>query len=159
MYLFYTQITLGRELIKLTKCTELTLAKLTHKKSKWSNYLIYSSYPNKLVCIMNKTKIEWTKESWNLRTGCTKASARCKYCYTEVMAKHLQVMGIKGYENGFEFISMKSLLDYLEKINLKGIDGVIVGGESRSNARPMKEEWVISIKRQYKEFNIPFFFK
>lgn len=32
---------------------------------------------------MNKTGIEWTNESWNPVTGCTKVSAGCKNCYAE----------------------------------------------------------------------------
>ena len=33
------------------------------------------------------TKIEWTDESWNPVTGCTKVSAGCKNCYAEAIAK------------------------------------------------------------------------
>ena len=56
------------------------------------------------------------------------------------------------------------ILDYLELINLgginlKGIDWVIVGGESGHHARPMKEEWVLNIKKQCLENKTPFFFK
>ena len=36
---------------------------------------------------------------------------------------------------------------------------VIVGGESGVQARPMKEEWVLNIKRQAETNHIPFFFK
>ena len=211
---------------------------------------------------MNKTKIEWTEETWNPSVGCTKVSAGCKYCYAEVMAKRLQAMGVKGYENGFEFtilperleqplkkkkptkffvnsmsdlfheqmpndfldkifkiieqtpqhiyqiltkrekrmaeyftdkfppknvwlgvtvedkksglprieklrdipatikfLSMEPLLEDLGEINLTGIDWVIVGGESGPNARPMKEKWVLNIKRQCEKSSIPFFFK
>jgi len=211
---------------------------------------------------MNKTKIEWTEETWNPTVGCTKVSAGCKYCYAEVMAKRLQAMGVKGYENGFEFtlmperleqplkkkkptkffvnsmsdlfhekmpddfldkifnvieqtpqhvyqiltkresrmaeyfadkippknvwlgvtvedkksglprieklrnipamikfLSMEPLLEDLGEIDLTGIDWVIVGGESGPKARPMKEEWVINIKKQCEENGIPFFFK
>lgn len=32
---------------------------------------------------MSKTKIEWTDETWNPVTGCTKVSAGCKNCYAE----------------------------------------------------------------------------
>ena len=45
------------------------------------------------------------------------------------------------------------------KVNLKGIDWVIVVGESGPGARPMKEEWVLEIKRQCAKYNVPFFFK
>lgn len=32
---------------------------------------------------MSKTTIEWTEQSWNPITGCTKISAGCKHCYAE----------------------------------------------------------------------------
>lgn len=47
------------------------------------------------------SKIEWTGETWNPITGCTKISQGCKNCYAETMAKRLQAMGTRGYENGF----------------------------------------------------------
>ncbi len=48
------------------------------------------------------SKIEWTEQTWNPTTGCTKISAGCKHCYAEVMAKRLHAMGTHGYENTFE---------------------------------------------------------
>ena len=59
---------------------------------------------------MKKTKIEWTEETWNPSTGCSKVSSGCKFCYAEVMAKRLEAMGVKGYENGFEFTLMPERL-------------------------------------------------
>ncbi len=50
---------------------------------------------------MAQSSIEWTEMTWNPTTGCDKISAGCKYCYAEVMAKRLQAMGQKKYENGF----------------------------------------------------------
>jgi protein gp37 len=35
------------------------------------------------------TKIEWTDETWNPVTGCTKISPGCKHCYAERMAHRL----------------------------------------------------------------------
>jgi len=49
-----------------------------------------------------QTKIEWTEQTWNPVTGCTKISPGCKHCYAEAMAKRLTAMGAPGYENGFE---------------------------------------------------------
>ena len=46
------------------------------------------------------------------------------------------------------FLSIEPLLEDLGKIDLRGIHWVIVGGESGSGARPMKEEWVLSIREQ-----------
>jgi protein gp37 len=47
----------------------------------------------------------------------------------------------------------------LESLDLSGIDWVIVGGESGPSARPMKEEWAVSIKSKCEQAGIPFFFK
>ncbi len=52
------------------------------------------------------SKIEWTEQTWNPVTGCTKVSPGCKHCYAEVMAKRLQAMGAQGYEEGFSKISL-----------------------------------------------------
>lgn len=49
-----------------------------------------------------KSKIEWTEQTWNPTTGCTKISPGCKHCYAEVMAGRLHAMGAPGYENGFK---------------------------------------------------------
>lgn len=48
------------------------------------------------------SKIEWTEQTWNPITGCSKVSPGCKHCYAETMAKRLQAMGTPGYENGFK---------------------------------------------------------
>ena len=45
--------------------------------------------------------IEWTEQTWNPTTGCTKISPGCKHCYAEGMAHRLQAMGAPGYETGF----------------------------------------------------------
>jgi protein gp37 len=47
------------------------------------------------------SNIEWTEQTWNPTTGCTKVSPGCKHCYAETMARRLQAMGVPGYENGF----------------------------------------------------------
>ncbi len=57
------------------------------------------------------------------------------------------------------FLSCEPLLDDLGELNLNGIDWIIVGGESGTQARPMKEEWVLNIKAQCKAADKAFFFK
>jgi protein gp37 len=59
----------------------------------------------------------------------------------------------------FRFLSIEPLLEDLGLIDLSGIHWVIVGGESGFGARPMKREWVVSIRRQCRQHHIPFFFK
>jgi len=58
-----------------------------------------------------------------------------------------------------KFLSLEPLIGPLEGLSLENIDWVIVGGESGSGARPMKEEWVQSILRQCRTESVPFFFK
>lgn len=208
------------------------------------------------------SEIEWTEQTWNPTTGCTKISPGCKHCYAEVMAKRLMAMGANGYDNGFElslmldrleqplrrkkpttffvnsmsdlfhegvenayldkvfetiratprhtyqiltkraerlldyfgtseipknvwlgvsvedreygvpridflreipakirFLSIEPLIADLGSINLNKIHWVIVGGESGPSARPMKPEWVESIREQCEEQQVAFFFK
>jgi protein gp37 len=57
------------------------------------------------------------------------------------------------------FLSIEPLLEDLGEINLSGIAWAIVGGESGPGARPMRPEWVQSIKKQCKRDKVPFFFK
>ncbi len=57
------------------------------------------------------------------------------------------------------FLSIEPLLEDLGTLDLRGINWVIVGGESGHGARPMKREWVISIRDQCRRAKIPFFFK
>jgi protein gp37 len=57
------------------------------------------------------------------------------------------------------FLSIEPLLEGLGHLNLRGIHWVIVGGESGHGARPLKKEWVTSIRDQCAEAGVPFFFK
>jgi protein gp37 len=57
------------------------------------------------------------------------------------------------------FLSVEPLLEDLGRINLKGIDWVIVGGESGPGARPINAAWVRAIRAQCRAAVIPFFFK
>jgi protein gp37 len=57
------------------------------------------------------------------------------------------------------FLSIEPLLEDLGELDLSGIHWVIVGGESGFGARPMRREWVVSIRRQCSRVRIPFFFK
>ncbi|HML73961.1 MAG TPA: phage Gp37/Gp68 family protein, partial [Anaerohalosphaeraceae bacterium] len=57
------------------------------------------------------------------------------------------------------FLSLEPLLGPLDELNLHGINWVIVGGESGPNARPIKEEWILTIKNKCVFSDVPFFFK
>jgi len=67
---------------------------------------------------------------------------------------HLRMTGA-----AVKFVSLEPLLGPLPKLDLRGIDWVIVGGESGPGARPMEEDWVLEIKAQCRKARVPFFFK
>jgi len=58
-----------------------------------------------------------------------------------------------------KFLSLEPLLGPMKKLNLRGIDWVIVGGESGPGARPMDAEWVRDLRDQCLKANVRFFFK
>jgi len=57
------------------------------------------------------------------------------------------------------FLSCEPLIGSLATIDLRGIQWVIVGGESGFGARQMKIEWVREIYRACRKQKVPFFFK
>jgi protein gp37 len=57
------------------------------------------------------------------------------------------------------FLSLEPLLGPLPNLDLSNIDWVIVGGESGMGARPIKVEWVRSLRDRCDELNVAFFFK
>jgi protein gp37 len=57
------------------------------------------------------------------------------------------------------FLSIEPLLEDVGQLSLEGIHWVIVGGESGAGARPMRKEWVTSIRKQCRAARVPFFFK
>lgn len=58
-----------------------------------------------------------------------------------------------------KFLSLEPLLGPLANLGLKGIDWVIVGGESGPGARLMQKDWVTDIRDQCLRAEVPFFFK
>ena len=58
-----------------------------------------------------------------------------------------------------KFLSLEPLLGPLPRMELGGIDWVIVGGESGPGARPMQAAWVRDIRDQCGRIHVPFFFK
>ncbi len=60
---------------------------------------------------------------------------------------------------GVRFLSIEPLIAPMGKINLIGIDWVIVGGESGPGARPMDPTWVRDLRDQCVASGVAFFFK
>jgi len=70
-----------------------------------------------------------------------------------------RIEALRASSAACKFISFEPLIGPVGKVDLRGIDWVIVGGESGPGARPMEEDWVLEIKHQAEALGIPFFFK
>ena len=77
----------------------------------------------------------------------------------EAIAEKSRIDSLRALHSSIRFLSCEPLIEDLGKLDLSGIDWVIVGGESGVQARPMKPEWVRSILNQTNEQNVAFFFK
>ena len=77
----------------------------------------------------------------------------------EAKSSKYRIDCLRQIDANIRFISCEPLLEDLDVLNLDKIDWVIVGGESGYFARPMKEEWVMSIKQQTDNQGAAFFFK
>jgi len=58
-----------------------------------------------------------------------------------------------------KFLSIEPLIGPIKNLNLDSINWVIVGGESGNKARPVKKEWIDTIKSHCENKNVAFFFK
>jgi protein gp37 len=58
-----------------------------------------------------------------------------------------------------KFLSLEPLLGPIPDLNLKGIDWVIVGGETGPGARPLQPQWARDLRDQCVQSNVSFFFK
>ena len=70
-----------------------------------------------------------------------------------------RIANLKNTPAKIKFLSLEPLLSSLPNLSLKGIDWVIVGGESGTKSRPVQKEWIIDIKDQCEKANVEFFFK
>jgi protein gp37 len=70
-----------------------------------------------------------------------------------------RIRSLQDTPAAIRFLSVEPLLADLGQVDLRGIDWVIVGGESGPHARPMLRAWVINIRRQCRTQRVPFFFK
>lgn len=70
-----------------------------------------------------------------------------------------RIDNLREVDAAIRFLSVEPLLEDVGDLNLTNIHWVIVGGESGPRARPMKPEWVDSIREQCEEAGVAFFFK
>ncbi|MGE3182632.1 MAG: DUF5131 family protein [Phycisphaerae bacterium] len=70
-----------------------------------------------------------------------------------------RVHDLRNTDAEIKFLSVEPLLGPIPQLPVKGIQWVIVGGESGPGARPMDPDWVDQIHQRCVKYNIPFFFK
>ncbi len=70
-----------------------------------------------------------------------------------------RIQSLRSTQAKVKFLSLEPLLGPLPKLDLAGIDWVIVGGESGPNSRVMRREWVLDILAQCTKAGVSFFFK
>jgi protein gp37 len=108
-----------------------------------------------------------TKRSARMATllsGRLRFAAESKHIWWGVSVENRQyglprMKDIQAAPASVRFLSIEPLLEGLGSLDLDGIHWVIVGGESGHGARPLKKEWVTSIRDQCEAADIPFFFK
>lgn len=110
----------------------------------WHTFQVLTKRAERISSLSQQ--ITWTKNIW-LGTTVENAKVIDRIDYLRNSGAYIK------------FLSIEPLLGPIPNMNLHGIDWVIVGGESGTNARPMNKEWVVDIKEQCKLSKTAFFFK
>lgn len=114
------------------------------RRADWHRFQVLTKRAERLLEI--DPQIEWPSNVW---MGVSAENQDYKY----------RIDLLRQTRAKIKFLSLEPLLGPLPRLNLKGINWVIVGGESGPGARPILEEWVIDIRDQCKAKRVPFFFK
>lgn len=114
------------------------------KKAHWHQFQILTKRSKRLRELASK--MEWPQNTW---MGVTVEDEEVIF----------RIDDLRMVPASIRFLSLEPLIGPLPALDLHNIDWVIVGGESGPGARTMKEEWVLQIKEQCLEQNVPFFFK
>jgi protein gp37 len=116
----------------------------TMGQADWHIYQILTKRSERLVELA--PKLTWHPNVW---MGVTVESQK----YT-CRISHLQQVPA-----AVRYLSMEPFLTPISKLPTKGIDWVIVGGESGPGSRVMRPEWVRAVRDRCLKDDIPFFFK
>lgn len=116
----------------------------TMRTASWHQFQVLTKRSGRLLAFSDQ--IDWPSNVW---MGVSVES--------EPYVKRIDHLRKTGART--KFLSLEPLLGPLEGLNLKGIDWVIVGGESGPGARPMHVDWVTSIRDQCESADVAFFFK
>lgn len=116
----------------------------TMVEAHWHQFQVLTKRADRLLALNDK--VQWAPNIWQ---GVSVENA-------DYVSRIEQLRKTKAH---IRFLSLEPLLGPLKRLNLKGIDWVIVGGESGPGARKMDEDWVLDIRDQCVKAGVPFFFK
>ena len=114
------------------------------RRASWHRFQILTKRSERLLRL--SSQLLWSENIW---MGVS----------VENQAYAYRIEHLRKTASMIKFLSLEPLLGPLDRLELDEIDWVIVGGESGPGARPMKPEWVISVRDQCVEAKVPFFFK
>ena len=92
---------------------------------------------------MAQSSIEWTEQTWNPVTGCTKISPGCKFCYAEKFAARLEAMGVENYRNGFKLTLHPHMLN--KPLQWKKPSVIFVNSMSDLFHKDVPEEFILAV--------------
>lgn len=114
------------------------------KRAYWHQFQVLTKRSDRVAELSHN--LTWADNIW---MGVSVETEKYKY-----RIDHLRETNAK-----IKFLSLEPLLGHLGKLDLNGINWVIVGGESGPGARPVLQEWVTDIRDQCLRAKVPFFFK
>jgi protein gp37 len=114
------------------------------RRADWHQYQVLTKRSDRLLEL--SAKLNWDEQIW---MGVSVESEQYVH----------RVDDLRKTQAAVKFLSLEPLLGPLPKLNLRGIDWVIVGGESGPGARPMNPKWATELRDQCLRANVPFFFK
>ncbi len=114
------------------------------KRACWHQYQILTKRSERLLEL--DPMLDWQPQIW---MGVSVESDDYLFRVDHLRRTHARI----------KFLSIEPLLGSLRKLDLRGIDWVIVGGESGPGARPLDASWVREIRDRCAAANVHFFFK
>jgi protein gp37 len=113
-------------------------------KATWHCYQILTKRAERLQSLSKR--LPWLSNIW---MGVTVENADYKY----------RIDLLRDTEAHVKFLSLEPLLGPIPSMDLRGIDWVIVGGESGPESRRLEASWVTNVRDQCLNSAVPFFFK
>jgi protein gp37 len=113
-------------------------------RADWHQYQVLTKRSDRVLELSKE--LNWPPQTW---MGVSVESEKYTHRIDDLRKTRAQV----------KFLSLEPLLGPLRRLNLRGIDWAIVGGESGPGARPVDQEWITDIRDQCLKAGVPFFFK